>query len=119
MTLDQGKRPGRVATRVTNKKAIDKAEMYLRKNLPKYLKILEELARGVKVQRLTDDGETTYMVPPDRAALVYLLDRGMGKIPQRMEITGESGGPMQFLAWAGPEELARGEIIEGESKQID
>ena len=112
--------PGRIAHRIKNRNAIEKAELYLRKNLPKYLKNIEKLANGISAMKINRQGEEEiFLIPPDRQANEYLIDRGMGKAPSRVEITGEGGGPLQYVAWAGPEELERNEmIIEGEAREI-
>jgi hypothetical protein len=77
--------------RIRHKQAIEKAEMYAARNLPKYIQLLESLARGVLVQEDTKTGPEVYRTPPDRQALQYLMDRGMGKAVSKMEITGEDG----------------------------
>ncbi len=81
--------------RIRHKQAIEKAEMYAARNLPKYLKLLEGLARGVLVVEENKKGEEeVYRTIPDRQALQYLTDRGMGKPVNKTEITGEDGTPI-------------------------
>ena len=78
--------------RIRHKQAIEKAEMYAARTLPKYIKLLEGLARGVLVVMTNKKGdEEVYRIPPDRQALQYLMDRGMGKTVNKTEITGEDG----------------------------
>jgi len=94
-------REGGKLVKVSQHEAIRKAELYVTKNLPRYLKKLEELARGVTIMKPSKRGEpTVYTTPPDRQALEYLIDRGMGKPPQRFEFTGEGGGPVGITPWA-------------------
>ena len=81
--------------RIRHKQAIEKAEMYAARNLPKYIKLLEGLARGVLVVEENKKGEEeVYRTIPDRQALQYLTDRGMGKPVNKTEITGEDGTPI-------------------------
>lgn len=81
--------------RIRHKQAIEKAEMYAARNLPKYIKLLEGLARGVLMVETDKKGdEEIYRTIPDRQALQYLMDRGMGKAVSKMEITGEDGAPI-------------------------
>ena len=113
------KLPKSVAKRVKHLAAIDKAELYLAKNLPEMTNLLLELARGVIV--MEEDKDTgqprVYAKPPDFKALSFLVDRVMGKTPQRLELTGKDGGPQEFVAWAAPdmEQFVKDEdTIEGE-----
>jgi hypothetical protein len=113
----------KVVRRITRKEAMAKADMYLLKNLPKYLKSLHALAIGIKTRRFTGDGnEVVYDIAPDRQALEYLVERGMGKIPQKMELTGEDGGGVKIIPWmpqsALEEQRAIEDVIEGESKEV-
>lgn len=80
--------------RIRHKQAIEKAEMYAARNLPKYLKLLEGLARGVLMVGKTKDGEEIYRVAPDRQAIQFLVERGAGKAATKLEITGEDGAPI-------------------------
>ncbi len=53
-----------------------------------------------------------YKTKPDLQALKALVDRGMGKVVEKVEITGEEGGAIGILAWSpGPEQL-EGEVGE-------
>lgn len=120
---------------INEKEAIGKAEARTRKRLLKYIKKLEELAAGVYmvepkrtmgadtelVMRDTESGEervigqnlVVYKLQPDLKALAYLIDRAMGKAPQRYEITGEEGGPVQVIPW-----MPAGATIEGEYEEV-
>ena len=75
--------------RIRHKDAIVKAEMYAARNSPKYIKLLEGLARGVLAVELTRDGEEVYRTLPDRQALKILLDRGLGTPASKIELTGQ------------------------------
>lgn len=104
----------RVAKVIDRATAMDKAEMYVVRNLPKYLKHLHMLALGkLWAVKNTKEGPQVYAIPPDRAALEYLIERGLGKVPQRHEITGQDGGAIEIIPWAPV-----GMIIEGESKDV-
>lgn len=111
-----------VAKRIRRKDAIERAEMFTARHLPRYLKRLEELAHGIEMAEVRGDGETVvYAVSPDRQALQYLIERGMGKVPQRVELTGDEGGPMEILPWAAAGALTdvdEVEVLEGEFKEV-
>ena len=96
--------------------------MLVVKNLPKYVKKLHELALGgFYVQKIDQKGNLkVYTTAPDRAALEYLIERGLGKVPQRHEITGEAGGPLEILPWAPDSflETQQKDYIDAEAKVI-
>ena len=126
----------RAPRRVTSKMAVEKAEAHVRRRLKKYIIGLEELAKGVVIAepakrgygydvvlRDSETGEervvgrnlTLYTTPPNLAALQYLSDRAMGKVPQRYEITGDEGGPVEVIPWMPP----AGYIVEGKYKVLE
>lgn len=108
-------RQGGKVIKVSQQEAIRRTETYVTKNLPKYIKKLEELARGVTVLKVNKRGETVvYTKAPDRQALEYLVDRGMGKPPQRFEFAGEGGGHENPVPWAPHEQ----EPIEAEVREV-
>ncbi|KKN40285.1 hypothetical protein LCGC14_0734950 [marine sediment metagenome] len=79
----------------------DRTEGYIIKHLPDFIRKLEELAMGIMIEK-TDgrSGEThIYMRAPDRQALEFLIEHGLGKVPQRQELTGEGGGPIDIIPW--------------------
>ena len=86
------------------------AEMQCARKLPIYLDALERLALGeILVAKTTKDGDTIiFQQAPDPKSLMYLIDRGLGKVAQRYELTGDQGGPLKVVAWA------EAEAIEGE-----
>ena len=110
--------PGVIAKpkRVTQREAMDRAEMFVAKNLPKYIRKLDELAMGVYVEKQTKDGPEVYLTPPNPQVLEYLIERGMGKVPQRYELTGEEGGPVQVIPWLPAEDT--GEVIDGTARTL-
>ena len=111
-------RPPRVIDR---RGAIEKAEGWARRRLQSNLRKLFELAAGVYAvapvlrgqkprQLILRDPETgdedvlgfglvVYKTPPNLTALQYLVDRGMGKVPTRLEVTGEDGGAISIIPW--------------------
>ena len=106
---------------LTPREARDKADLYLLKNLPKYLKQLHKRAMGVKAIRTTKEGSEVYEVPPDPETLRYLIDRALGKTPQRTEITSEEGGGVIFVPWVPsqePKKLEEGNVIDVTAKSI-
>lgn len=54
------------------------------------------LARGVKV--VDPIAGAVYTTPPDRQAIEYLLNQGLGRPVQRQELTGSDGGAIEFDA---------------------
>lgn len=64
-----------------------------------------DLAMGVVVVEEKVDRDTgdvvprIYRMPPDRQALQWLMENGIGKVPTRVELTGEDGGPVQITPW--------------------
>jgi hypothetical protein len=40
-----------------------------------------------------------YQQIPDRQALEFLIEHGLGKVPQRHELTGEEGGAISIIPW--------------------
>lgn len=68
---------------------ITKAEKQIVDKLPHLIGKMLELADGVTVQGVDpESGATTvYTKPPDRQALIYLIDRIMGKPTERKEHT--------------------------------
>lgn len=101
--------PRRYPKRITPREAMERAEMMVRRNLPIYLSKLHELALGVTLAEVDGrSGKTkVYRTPPDKDVLKYLTDRGLGKVPDRFEVSGSGGGPLEVVAWAEP-------VIEGE-----
>lgn len=83
--------PGRPKKQDKHAGAIAKAEKRIVDKLPLLIDKMFELADGVTVQVVDDGGATIYARPPDRGALVYLVDRIMGKPTERQE-TEHSGG---------------------------
>ena len=122
--------------RVGEKEARSKAELFVVKNLARYVKTLHERAMGVLAlkpdktltlvaintetgeQEVIGEGLTVYRTPPDTQVLQYLIDRGLGRTPQRHEIAGDRDSPLQIIAWA-PAGLTADQVIEGEAKLID
>ena len=119
--------------RLTEKQAVTKAETRVRRSLARHIRKLEELAKGVyiveptrkghkpKVLILRDSesgeeevlgfGLEVYKTLPSREALQYLIDRGMGRPPQRQELTGAEGTPITVIPWMPQETL----MLEGET----
>ena len=113
-----------VAQALTKEELREKAEMYNTKNLPKYMKKLHELAMGIVVQRISKGGPQIYAIAPDRAALEYLLNRGLGKTPDRTEIVGADGESVQMvIPWAPVVQIERtgdeDEVIEAKVTVLD
>lgn len=82
----------------------NRTEGYIIKHLPDFIEALEKLAMGVLVEKIDGrSGETSiYSKPPDRQALEFLIEHGLGKVPQRNELTGPEGGPLEIVAWSPP-----------------
>ena len=131
--------------RISNKAAIEKAETHVRKwgNLKKHLKKIEELAQGVYLvapqrkggwlelilrdpetgkEELLGTGLTVYQTEPSLQANQYLVDRALGRTPQRYEITGDEGGPVEVVPWLPeiepPVDYIEGKVIGTEDESI-
>lgn len=75
------------------------AEDRIAQRLDKILDNLFALADGVTVQEETKDGGTRiYTEPPDFKTNEYLANRILGKPTERIEHTGEDGGPLEVDA---------------------
>jgi hypothetical protein len=132
--------PGYPPRVIDEKEAISKAEARTRRRLPRYIKKLEELGAGIYLvepkrsgsldtelilrssdgtERVLGQNVAVYSTPPDLKALAYLVDRAMGKSPQRYEITGKEGGALTIMPWASVPKEDPEDTIEGESIEID
>ena len=112
----------KVAVQIDRMAAIEKAELYIVKKLPQYLRKIHALAMGITAIKETKDGPMIYNIPPDRIALEYLVDRGLGRTPQRHEVTGQDGGPMAVIPWMPASALSpvdESKVIEGEVTNVE
>lgn len=74
---------------------IAKAEKRIADRLPSLIDRALELADGVTVQEVDRDGGiVVYTKPPDLKAIIYLVDRVMGKPTERQEVSGPDGDPI-------------------------
>jgi|FLYL01.1.fsa_nt_gi hypothetical protein len=84
---------------------IPEVEEEIRKRLPILIQRMFDLAEGVLVQEVRLDKESGEMVarvyrqPPDRQALQFLIENVIGKTPQRIELTGRDGNPVEIIPW--------------------
>ena len=121
--------------------AIARADAWTRRRLQRNLAKLMELAEGVLVAATAPKGEkprqlilrdletgkeevvgfglVVYRQPPNLTALQYLVDRGMGKVPSRLEITGNEGGPVAVIPWRPALEAANGNYLDAEYTELD
>ena len=122
--------------------AIARADAWARRKLHRNLAKLMELAEGVLVTGPTSKGEkpkqlvlrdaetgqeevigfglVVYRERPNLMALQYLVDRGMGKVPTRVEVTGDSGGPVAVIPWRPALEAGLDDnYIDAEFSQLD
>lgn len=85
---------------------IPEVERAIKARLPLLIQKMFDLAEGVVMVETRTDSETgelvqrVYQCAPDRQALQYLIDNVIGKTPQRIELTGKAGGPMEIIPWA-------------------
>ena len=62
-------------------------EVKIQARLNRLLELMMELAEGVQVQEPDKEGPPrVYTRVPDKDALKYLMDRGMGRVPERIEM---------------------------------
>jgi hypothetical protein len=99
MATNGGARPGagRKAKAEKFKQPIAKAEKRIADKLPYLIDKMFELADGVLVEDINPVTfkASVYREKPDRTALVYLIDRIMGKPIERKEHTGADGGVIE------------------------
>ncbi len=60
-----------------------------------------------------------YTVDPDYKALAFLMENFMGKTPQRLEITGDGGGPIKIIPYMTMGEAQRMKLIEAPEDEDD
>jgi hypothetical protein len=71
-------------------------------------------------ERVLGTNLTVYQTSPSLTALQYLADRAMGKTPTRLEVTGDSGGPVEVVPWLPTfVEVDEENLIEGEARLLD
>ena len=98
----------------------NRTEGWIIKHLPEFIDTLADLARGVWEEK-TDgrSGETKiYQRIPDRQALEFLIEHGLGKVPQRQELVGDGGGPVEFVAWSPPPSVSAPDVPQLEDGKI-
>ncbi|KKN72523.1 hypothetical protein LCGC14_0410270 [marine sediment metagenome] len=102
------------------RRILDRTDGYIIKHLPEYIGILEELAKGVWFEKVDGRSDTSkiYRQIPDRQALEFLIEHGIGKVPQRHELSGEEG-EVTFIPWVPtltpkPKEI-EGEVVDAET----
>jgi hypothetical protein len=103
---------------------IPEVDKEVRKRLPALLQRMFDIAEGVFIQeeRYGEDGPMVrvYQMAPDRLALQFLIENVIGKTPQRLELTGKGGGPMEVVPWAPLTQMEAagllpegGQVVEG------
>jgi hypothetical protein len=103
---------------------IPEVDKEVRKRLPALLQRMFDIAEGVFIQeeRYGEDGPMVrvYRMAPDRLALQFLIENVIGKTPQRLELTGKGGGPMEVVPWAPLTQMEAagllpegGQVVEG------
>jgi hypothetical protein len=103
---------------------IPEVEALLRARLPVLIQRMFDLAEGIVCVDYVVDPETgeevprAYKVPPDRQALQFLIENAIGKVPQRLEMTGKGGGPVQVIPWAPTTAFIEDGVIEGEGRLL-
>lgn len=92
-----GTRPGagRKRKSETHAGAVAAAEGRIRDRLPALVDTLFALAEGVRVERVTPDGAVdVFTTPPDLKAIVYLIDRVLGRPTKAVALSGDDKGPV-------------------------
>lgn len=89
---------------LTELMGIPDVDVTIRAHLPLLIQRMFDLAEGVVMQEVRIEGEETttriYQLAPDRLALQFLIENVIGKTPQRVELTGKDGGPVEVIPWA-------------------
>lgn len=99
MANNGGARPGagRKPKAVKYVGQITDCEDRIADRLPELIDNLFELAKGVTIQETDNRGnERVYTRAPDFKANQYLVDRILGKPTERVEHSGDEGGPVQL-----------------------
>lgn len=84
---------------------LEDVDRIIRGMLPVLIDRMLELALGVCVLETKANPKTgeisqkVFRVPPDRQALQYLMENVIGKVPQRVELTGKDGGGIEIVPW--------------------
>jgi len=61
-----------------------------------------------KFNKETGEVETRiYLEPPDVRAATFLIENVIGKVPQRIEMSGPDGGPVRVIPWMTLEEAEK------------
>ena len=61
-----------------------------------------------KFNKDTGEVETrVYLEPPDVRAATFLIENVIGKVPQRIEMSGPDGGPVRVIPWMTLEEAEK------------
>lgn len=110
---------------------IPEVEEAIKARLPVLIQRMFDLAEGVIMVETRTDNETgelvqrIYQVAPDRQALQFLIENVIGKTPQRVEMTGKGGGPMEVIPWAPLTQMEAagllpegGQVIEGVFSEV-
>lgn len=92
---------------------IPDAETRILAKLDELLDGMLALALGHYYQQSKFDKDTgqvvtnIYMREPDYKALAFLIENVIGKVPQRVEMTGKDGGPVRVVPWMTTQEAMR------------
>lgn len=117
---NKGGRPKKIA-----KMSIEDAENAIASELPRLLERLNDLAMGVIVAVIErheeEDPETgeirdvpeqrVYRMPPDKDALKYLTERVMGRVPQRLELSGELKETFRVIPWMPRDDAEKRKLV--------
>ena len=95
--------PNKVAARKAMRSP--EVEAFVQERMPELLSRMWDLAMGVMVLEEKLDEATGDVVPrvyrlaPDRQALAFLIENGIGRVPNRVEMTGKDGGALKIIPW--------------------
>jgi len=104
------------ATRALTKRTLMKipdAEARILARLDDLLTAMLDLALGhfvmiPKFNKETGEVETrVYEREPDAKAAMFLIENVIGKVPQRLEMTGKDGGPVKVIPWMSMDEAVK------------
>lgn len=95
---------------------IPEVEARIAENIEPMLQAMLDLALGIHVQvsKLIEGEVQTrvYQQPPDYKALAFLIENVIGKVPQRVEMTGDGGGPIKIIPWMTIDEARRMSLLD-------
>lgn len=101
--------------------AVPDVEQAIRAELPNLITAMLDLAKGVyahEERRVGDEWvDRCYREKPDRLALTFLIENVIGKVPNRIEMTGDKGGPLKVVPWMPKLDAIEDDVLDATSEE--